>query len=856
MASEPEHCCSEESPRPRENAPGQPSLRTRVDSWAQFRARMIAALSTQIVPPDGEPTAPRPLRALSTRASDDATLALIDAWAASCDVLAFYGERILNEGYLATAAERHSVVEIARMFGYEPSPGVAASARLALTMQDSALARGDVQLEPGIAVMSVPPEGKLPQVFETVEGLRARVEYNRLVPRLTQPHAIGDGDDQLWLQGIATRLEPGQLLVIARPERATSRSAAFHAARVVSLHADQAAQRTRVRFAPEISGFGASVTEPLVLVFRQRAGIFGWNAPDFNALSSELKGTYLEHASYDLGPLFRLFEFEAAESSLGGMYSVPLVSQQEWPGFAIGSAGGEPKVGGIHLDRETDVIAPASFVYLVDADGDLLGRVEAIGVASRVDFTLTGKVTTVSFDDDATALSTFDRRATIVHIASEQLLLAEAPISSPLSGLALALSSTIPELEVGRTLLVTGTPAAGGDPVVLEVVVAACTSVDGRSVITLQEELAVELERTSVVIFANTALATHGSRVASEAIGSGDASVANQRFRLRHAPLTWISAASASGAEASLELRVDGVLWTRVESLYAAGPHDRVYTLAHSETSCTEVVFGDGVRGARLPTGNDNVVASYRRGLGLDGEVGAQLLTLLQTRPIGLFAATNPAAASGAADPETLDDARRNAPLRMLTLDRLVSLSDYGDFARAFAGVGKARATELWDGRRAFVQLTVASASGQPFAPGDAVLDALAQAIRGLGDPTHVVRIDSHVEVPFRVLLKLASDPVRVRADVEAAVRAALIAAYSFGARDFGQPVPLSEVAAVVHGVAGVLAVDVDALWVGSSKTLSAVLRAELPRWTGGAVTRAELLLIDPAAIFISEMPT
>ena len=54
--------------------------------------------------------------------------------------------------------------------------------------------------------------------------------------------------------------------------------------------------------------------------------------------------------------------------------------------------------------------------------------------------------------------------------------------------------------------------------------------------------------------------------------------------------------------------------------------------------------------------------------------------------------------ASGGAGKETRDQARKNAPLAVMALDRLVSVQDYEDFARVFAGIGKARAVELSDG--------------------------------------------------------------------------------------------------------------------------------------------------------------
>jgi hypothetical protein len=52
-----------------------------------------------------------PLLNLTTRDPSDPAMALLDAWATVADVLAFYQERIANEGYLRTATERRSILE-------------------------------------------------------------------------------------------------------------------------------------------------------------------------------------------------------------------------------------------------------------------------------------------------------------------------------------------------------------------------------------------------------------------------------------------------------------------------------------------------------------------------------------------------------------------------------------------------------------------------------------------------------------------------------------------------------------------------------------------------------------------------
>jgi predicted phage baseplate assembly protein len=147
------------------------------------------------------------------------------------------------------------------------------------------------------------------------------------------------------------------------------------------------------------------------------------------------------------------------------------------------------------------------------------------------------------------------------------------------------------------------------------------------------------------------------------------------------------------------------------------------------------VIFGDGKQGARLPTGQENVTATYRVGIGQVGEVGAGALTLLKTRPLGVRGVTNPAAAGGAEDPETLDSARTNAPQTVLTLDRIVSLQDFTDFANAFAGVGKAQAVAIREGERLLIHLTIADASGDPVASSDVLFPQPARCHRRRARP-------------------------------------------------------------------------------------------------------------------------
>jgi hypothetical protein len=129
-------CCegiSGETPARVKNRPGLSAVAYRVGTHAQFKETMLARLSG---------SRQGALRALTTRADEDFTVALLDAWAVVGDVLTFYQERIANESYLRTATERLSVAELARLIGYRLRPGVSASVYLAFTVEDAPGALG------------------------------------------------------------------------------------------------------------------------------------------------------------------------------------------------------------------------------------------------------------------------------------------------------------------------------------------------------------------------------------------------------------------------------------------------------------------------------------------------------------------------------------------------------------------------------------------------------------------------------------------------------------------------------------------------------------------------------------------
>src|SRR5262249_5124150 len=155
----------------------------------------------------------------------------------------------------------------------------------------------------------------------------------------------------------------------------------------------------------------------------------------------------------------------------------------------------------------------------------------------------------------------------------------------------------------------------------------------------------------------NVALASHGESVNDEVLGDGDLSQPFQKFDLEKKPLTYTPSAGPGGAQSTLRMLVNDVLWSEVPSLFGQKSTDQVYTTRLADDGTVTVRFGDGVTGARLPSGRGNVVADYRQGSGLQGRVTAKALRTPLDLPVGLKSVTNPAGASGGADPESLDQA-------------------------------------------------------------------------------------------------------------------------------------------------------------------------------------------------------
>lgn len=908
-----------------ENPEGRETLHYRIGTYDAFRRSMLAALTG---------AGAEPLHGLATRDPDDFSIALLDAWAVVADILTFYQERLAHESYLRTALDEASVRRLARLIGYRPAPGVAASAWLAFTLDPSPGAPGSATLASGLRVQSVPGQDEDPQTFETVETIEARAEWNALRPRLTEPFAVVPGQTELYLAGTATQLQKGDAILIVGDERELNPTSWSHDERwdmrtLTRVEPDTANDRTRVSWDAG-EGLGHGDVDPAaenvrVYAFRQRGALFGHNAPDPNLMTVE--SALVSHLFDVTGGVrsWKNHRIRNDEIDLDAAY----------PKLVAG--------GWLVLQRMPESAEDRGYAELY--------RALDVSFPSRTQYGLSSKVTRIRPDtNEHLGDDFFPLGDTIAYFASEELATAEPPLRSraeeapsraidldpdslaPLEGSRIELSRQITPLEPGRVLIVSGKrirvlvdrgvdtlelsnesgghsePLAPGE----SLVVLEPPAIDGSQVSwrlrrddgfegtvettlnapsvaggttsqllltaageddeTVSEQVTVDdfevrlptritlggnglrhlYDRATVTIAANVALGTHGETT-EEVAGGGDASRAFQRFALKQAPLTYLPGSGTALLRSTLEVRVDDLLWREVASFFQAGGEDRVFTVRPGDGQSTEVLFGDGRKGARLPTGQRNVRFRYRHGSGLGGMVRAGQLSQLLSRPLGLQGVSNPLAAEGADEPEALEDARRNAPLTVLTLGRVVSLQDYEDFSRAYPGIGKALATWTWDGRQRGVLVTVAGPGGLTIEPGGLVEEGLAGALRASGDPFVPIRVLGFEAASFTLGGSLTIDEDHEDDLVLEAVKAELRRCFGFDARAFGQPVHLSEVLGVIQSVAGVVAVDLDHLQRGDLALAvdpAPRLDARMPLGGGPAVGEpAELLLLDSAPL-------
>jgi hypothetical protein len=211
---------------------------------------------------------------------------------------------------------------------------------------------------------------------------------------------------------------------------------------------------------------------------------------------------------------------------------------------------------------------------------------------------------------------------------------------------------------------------------------------------------------------------------------------------------------------------------------------------------------------------------------------------------------------------------RGHIPLSLASLERLISVSDYAAFSRVFAGVGKASAARLTDGRRTVLQVTIAGDNDIPIDPDDDLFRNLKDALHRFGDPIVALSLRRRERIVpvLKAGVKMLPDYLWER--VGPAIGAAIFASFGFEQRELGQTLFPSELLAVMQAVPGVDYVDLDtlrglsetdaqdagalagflvAIAAGAGDTPPAPITAGIDRIEAGKPVPAQIVYFDPA---------
>ncbi|QBE66511.1 hypothetical protein [Pseudoduganella lutea] len=816
-------------PRRAFNRPGLPRIDYRIGRYPDFLAAMIRGI-------DAAPE----LAAWTHREADDPAIALLEGAAILGDILTFYQEHYANEAYLRTAAWRDSVAELVRLTGYRLSPAIRGRATLAFEV------RGDkpVPIAAGFPVKVELEDLPVPADFQTNAPLEAWPHLGRF--HLYRPRAyaatLAAGTFTFEVSSVAGatdsaslaafELKPGDRLMLLPAEPPWTSNG--------SVPANQAsAQVVKVKTVTRL--LGRLLVEAETPILRQWTAPvaayrinrtfrhLGHNAPPKTVSTTPASGTitgatqydtrYQRHltwectdtgASLDLPPELLPLDVEVADLHPGGSVVIQTrISRDDGTPVAVSLLRGVTAVA-FRTVGFGNVNGPGTLLTL---DRPLVDETTAYSYTSDVrDFRL-HEVTSPALRLQPVA---HGRNGGFTPTHDTLHLYGTAAQARLLAGRRLFLAH-----DDGRSVELACTSAASQFPTLAVDPPAMWPLVFHRLPAPFRH---ADFDETApaVTVFGNLVDASQGKAEGDVVLGNGDARQGWQTFAIPKAPLSYfLSSDGVPPWAPALEIYVDGRLWRRVDAFFGHGPREQVYIVREDAEGRSFVQFGDGLAGARLPSGLGNVMARYRSGAGARGPLKPDTKPTTAERPPGFDKVTLAGIVSGGADAEDGDKAREAAPGKVQSLGRLVSIRDYETETLGVPGVVTAAAA--WDlhvGVPALILRVLLEAGREgEFA---AVRATLAHAQRCRGPDRFPLVVQQALLRYVFVDVGYARDPSWRQEDVEAALRAALGLAgdpmaertglFGLRARRLGEREYASRIEGRLQNVPGVLWCKVTAL--------------------------------------------
>lgn len=336
--------------------------------------------------------------------------------------------------------------------------------------------------------------------------------------------------------------------------------------------------------------------------------------------------------------------------------------------------------------------------------------------------------------------------------------------------------------------------------------------------------------------YTGSVVATQGTQV-TETLGSSSG-LPNQNFFLFQSPVI----------DGSVLITVDQgdgrgpISWSPIARLIDAANTIQAYTTVLDASGAVQVQFGDNVNGI-IPIPGAVIVATYRVGGGVTGNVLANTLNVLSKFPAALpvgTTVTNPLAATGGADAETVDHIRSHAPLAIKAgiaqLSRAVTAKDYAFLCMQLVStVAKASAVATFV---TAVTLYIHPSGGFATDPPNytsltSAVNLIAPSITNANstgaldnrkmDQASIVILPPQYNadpvnnsvalktgyVPVDIVMSVQVQPTFRQSVVQSQVQAAVASLLDFSQVDFGFRLPLSSVYQVAQAVQGVAWINV-----------------------------------------------
>ncbi len=688
-------------PRRPHNRPGLSHILYRIGSYSDFRETLLRKLDQQAL-----------LREWTHRGADDPGIALLEGAAILGDILTFYQELYANEAYLRTATWRESIADLVRLLGYQLGPGVGGRATFAFEVKGTNPVTVPAQfpLKAEIKGLADPAE------FETADELAAVPELSSFnLFRPTMDAAIYTGTsvfsiETADLESANLSLQPGDRLML------------------VQITASRHPKRQIVTV--------QTIEEQL-----DRTEITIRGAWQNGYIGTEIK-------VYKLGRSFRWFGYNAPPKKISISGNTATESDVDFAVHLMGAAG----IDYYALDQQVDDFAVGSLLLVIlqlnttssatGTSSSFFGSTyffqQTIVDTNKATLTLgsfTGGATLVypgaglSYDTSVSNVYTDLRTVEFHEVIGVPITFKGARIPDPTADNTRLLffgdGTTYRRLH-GRQIQMFRTDPVSKQRKLEEPVVSIDVNAIAPELNRKLRPLALApqlesftladfpLKQPTVTVYGNLVTATQGKTQKPAVLGNGDNRQAFQTFRVPKSPVTYLLSNSTTPPQVpALLVTVDDLEWKEVPSFFGHGPKEQIYVVREDAEGNSWVQFGDGITGARLPSGVDNVAAKYRIGVGAYGPLKPETKVQAEARLTNLGKVNLVEEASGGTVAESGEEARVAAPGKIQSLGRLVSLRDFETEALAIPGVSKVSAAwQLVDNVPALV-ITVLMQTGR-----------------------------------------------------------------------------------------------------------------------------------------------